>query len=59
MLVVAELMIRAASERTESRGVHLRTDFPLPDDEHWRRRILLWREEGRIASQQAPQLEQA
>jgi L-aspartate oxidase len=52
MLVVAELMIRAASERTESRGVHLRTDYPEPDNEHWRRRILLWREEGQIASQQ-------
>jgi L-aspartate oxidase len=39
MLTVAELMVTAALEREESRGVHLRTDFPQSDDTHWRRRI--------------------
>ena len=39
MLCVARLMVRAALEREESRGVHLRSDFPKPDDEHWRRHI--------------------
>lgn len=39
MLTIASLMVDAALERTESRGVHLRTDFPRPDDEHWRRHI--------------------
>ena len=39
MLVVVRLMIEAARRREESRGVHLRLDFPNVDNEHWRRRI--------------------
>ena len=31
MLIVARLMIAAASEREESRGVHFRRDHPEPD----------------------------
>ena len=32
MLTVASLMVEAALAREESRGVHLRTDFPQTDD---------------------------
>jgi L-aspartate oxidase len=39
MLTVASLMVEGALAREESRGVHLRTDFPRPDDEHWRRHL--------------------
>jgi L-aspartate oxidase len=39
MLTVARLMIEAAAQRTESRGVHLRTDFPHPQPEFARRHI--------------------
>jgi L-aspartate oxidase len=43
MLCVARLMTEAALEREESRGVHLRTDFPNTDNEHWRRHITFCR----------------
>jgi len=36
MLEVAALVARSASLRTETRGVHFRTDYPLIDDAHWR-----------------------
>jgi L-aspartate oxidase len=40
MLIVARLMILAALEREESRGVHLRTDFPQVDQENWNRHLV-------------------
>lgn len=39
MLAVARLIVQAALEREETRGVHLRVDFPLTDNERWRRHI--------------------
>jgi L-aspartate oxidase len=36
MLTVARVLIGAALRREESRGVHLRSDFPRQDDEHWK-----------------------
>ncbi len=39
MLCVARLMIQSALERTETRGCHVRTDFPETDDARWLRHI--------------------
>jgi L-aspartate oxidase len=39
MLAIARVIVRAALDREESRGVHLRTDFPDIDNEHWKQRL--------------------
>jgi L-aspartate oxidase len=40
LLTVARLMIWAALERQESRGVHYRSDFPERDDGSWQRHLI-------------------
>jgi L-aspartate oxidase len=40
LLTVARLMIWLALQRTESRGVHFRSDFPERDDAHWSRHVV-------------------
>lgn len=40
LLTIARLMIHAALERKESRGVHFRSDFPAPDDTRWKRHVV-------------------
>jgi len=44
MLTVSLLMARAAQERTESRGVHFRSDFPNADDKHFKKHIEIKKE---------------
>ena len=46
MLTVAQIIVHAAQMREESRGVHLRTDFPETDDGLGRRRFALRRSES-------------
>ncbi|MBL7139979.1 MAG: L-aspartate oxidase [Planctomycetes bacterium] len=41
MLTVGRLMIEAALARTETRGVHHRSDFPDRDDVRWAKHILV------------------
>lgn len=44
LITVAEHIVASALFREESRGVHLRADFPERDDTHWRRHTLLERD---------------
>jgi succinate dehydrogenase/fumarate reductase flavoprotein subunit len=45
LLDVAEVITRAATMRTESRGSHYRADFPERDDAHWLTNIFVTRDE--------------
>jgi L-aspartate oxidase len=44
LLTVARQIVASAAVREESRGVHLRSDFPERDDVHWRRHVLIQRD---------------
>jgi L-aspartate oxidase len=39
MLTIARTMVQSALTRQESRGVHLRIDFPETDNAHWNQHI--------------------
>ena len=39
MLILARLIVEAARTRNETRGAHVRTDFPETDDAQWRRHL--------------------
>ena len=41
MLIFSRLTAQSALQRTESRGVHYRIDFPKTDDKNWKTHILL------------------
>ena len=51
MITVAHLMTQAALARTESRGVHLRVDFPKLDEEHWHRHVQFIRASAAYSNQ--------
>ena len=48
LLDVAEVIIRAATMRTESRGSHYRADYPERDDAQWLTNLFVTREGGEL-----------
>ena len=40
LLTVSHMMVQAALSRCESRGVHMRVDYPRPDDENWQKHLV-------------------
>lgn len=54
MLVVAEMIVRSALLREESRGAHFRTDYPKVDNDHWFNNIIVTQQNGRMNLQKTP-----
>jgi len=48
MLDVSEMIARAALIREETRGHHVRKDFPEKDDKNWLRHTLIRKEGGKM-----------
>lgn len=49
LLDVAEVIAKAATMRTESRGSHYRSDYPERDDDNWMTNIFARRTEGELS----------
>jgi succinate dehydrogenase/fumarate reductase flavoprotein subunit len=54
MLLSAECFLRAALMREESRGSHLREDFPFVDNKNWLKWIILQQVDGKLKFRKEP-----
>jgi succinate dehydrogenase/fumarate reductase flavoprotein subunit len=54
MHCVAQMVCRAALERTESRGSHFRTDYPAEDNQMWLKNIVLRKSDSKITIEARP-----
>lgn len=54
MRCVAEMVCRAALERTESRGSHYRSDFPEEDNRRWLKNIVLRKSDAGVHIETTP-----
>jgi succinate dehydrogenase / fumarate reductase, flavoprotein subunit len=54
LLDLAEALVVSATARTESRGAHLREDYPKRDDSNWMKHTLAFRNNGDIELRYKP-----
>ncbi|MFW9986432.1 MAG: fumarate reductase/succinate dehydrogenase flavoprotein subunit, partial [Candidatus Odinarchaeota archaeon] len=54
MLLVAEMFVRSALLRKESRGAHYRTDYPSLDNKNWFTNIVVSKQNGKMLLQTTP-----
>lgn len=48
MLTCAKIIATCARMRKESRGAHLRLDYPDKDDTNWLKNIIVWKQDNRL-----------
>jgi succinate dehydrogenase/fumarate reductase flavoprotein subunit len=54
MAVCAEMTFRSALMRTESRGMHLRDEYPKQDDKNWLKWVIAKQEAGKMVLSTEP-----
>jgi len=54
MLTLAEVVVRCAQARTESRGAHCRKDFPAADNANWKNHTIAKLSQGSVQIEKKP-----
>ena len=48
MITTGKMLVAASLARTESRGVHYRSDFPIRQDKKWMKNIVIKNTDGEM-----------